>query len=361
MSIEKLLNLESIYGRSYGLALWGNLLGGGLSLILGFLILPLITFEETSWAFKLTLPIFSLFMLIFLLFSAREFARARYIKKIFKSRPYKQQPITPAGAAIEHSAIKEELSILDRVDMIKATDSWQIYDAIFAAYTRTKWGRYKSREIYYTVFEGKLPRPTPHLLFDSKLAKKQQFKYAYAQSQRMSLDGTFDEFFVTYGPKYYGIDILSFITPEIIEMLIAMKKYDVELIDKKLLCYAPLLPPRKLEEFATRCENLQSHLGRNLATYKDDWLSRAERDGAVSNFGRKLLKNPWQLLPYALISGGLFILWLVAGEGDSLSERLFDQSALVLGGICIAASAAIVKGITSNRQAEQDFLAGKNR
>ncbi len=119
--------------------------------------------------------------------------------------------------------------------ILEEDNNSRLYYAIFNFYTQTKYGDYLSKQIYYTVFETQLIRQLPHILLDSKSAKKRQFKYIYLKSQKISVQGHFDDYFDTYAPQTYHIDSLSFITPEVMELLIDAKDCDIEIVNDRLI------------------------------------------------------------------------------------------------------------------------------
>ena len=126
---------------------------------------------------------------------------------------------------------------------------WQTYDMVSDIYRRSGDTRlYKSRQAFYTVFEAKLQRTIPHLVFDSKTAKGRQFRRIYLNTQHLTLDGDFNDYFDAYSPQGYEVDTLSFITPEVIVAMLDMHDCDIEFIEDGLLCYGPLLDEVSLEE-----------------------------------------------------------------------------------------------------------------
>ncbi len=176
--------------------------------------------------------------------------------------------------------------------------NWCIYDLFDAGDIHSS---NKSEPHYYTIFQARLARTLPHVVFDSKQANGSQFKTVYAQTQRLSLEGNFDNYFDMYVPETYNIDTLSFITPEVMEELLAARAYDIELVDNKLFCFGPLTALEDLSEMRQIGLRLQAGLNDNITTYKDDRLTGQARNVDTTVFARALLKNPiFELVPVAI-------------------------------------------------------------
>ena len=187
-----------------------------------------------------------------------------------------------------------ELGEIGQTGLIRTGDNWKLYDIIFNnSQPRIFPGQPNIQQSFYTVFEARLRRPVPHLVFDSKVAKKRQFNRLYVNAQWLPLESGFTDHFEVYGPKHYQLDALSFITPEVLEAMLAMPDRDVEFLDDSLLCYAPLLAANQLDDFQAKCQRLQHHVDNNLQSYRDSWLRRQARgEGGVTDFGKQLLPNP---------------------------------------------------------------------
>ena len=278
-------------------------------------------------------------------------AKVVYVRRLLKGRRYLADD--PARSTyIDKAAVNEELDKVDDVRMIAEGPGWRLYDAVFDVMRHGRHGRYKAAEVYYTVLEADLKKQVPHMLFDSVSAKKKQFKNIYSRAQKLSPGPAFETAFDTYVPKYYQIDALSVITPEVMEAMLAVRDYDIELLDNRLLCYAPLLPAKELENFRLRCLGLQRHLDDNLRAYRDDRV-RPGRRGEVSGFGRQLLKNPFRNLPAAiaaaLILAALGLISILSANPDIIFSRFSLLAAAVL--VATIADMVILKRKNSRREA----------
>lgn len=245
---------------------------------------------------------------------------------------------------VSQSSVNAELKKIDKLTPIAAYKNARLFLATFDFYKGARQSKFLEKHDYYLVLEVQLKRYLPHILFDSKLAKKRQFKSMYLQTQRISVQGPFDDVFDTYVPQTYHIDTLSFITPEVMEALLAARAYDIEIINDKLLLYAPLLDKKEMKVFATKGRALAAHINDNIDTYRDDRLTGAERKTIVTPFARTLLKSP---LIYLLLTGLFATLTaliitcaLVYIDEGGLSILTFDYSlyvyALLIGNGVIA-------------------------
>ena len=204
---------------------------------------------------------------------------------------------------------------------------------------------------YYTVFEVKLRQNVPHLLFDSKVAKKQQFKSAYLSSQKFEEFVGLEKHFNLYSPKHHQIETLKFITPEVIESLIDLKDSDVELVNDSLLCYAPLLEGDQLKDFRRRCLNLQVRLNDNLLPS----YSLSKR--TVSPFASRLLKKPTtNLISFVFASlVGTFVVISASQEGLEIGIMYF----LIVVPLIAPLIFETISTIRQNKKIEDQFLKGE--
>lgn len=350
MLLKRILGTSNTYDRKYGVAFL-------VDFILLFAAAVLIgTFIEKDISAPFFTPLKSALYAIIATYLLRELFQAVNIELLLRRRSYISQPATYIDTKIYKSAVNDELDKVDEARLIEEKRFWKLYDATFNFYRKTKHGRYKSKQAYYTVFEAKLQRTVPHLIFDSKKAKNRQFRYIYLQSQRLSLEGDFDDHFEAYAPQYYQIDALSFITPEVMWAMTEMKGYDVEFIEDSLLCYGPLLSKKELSTFKQKCLHLHKNVNDNLSTYRDNRLQGNSRIHDVTSFGKKLLNNPARYVPMLILSGigsGVVVYLSVKYSWELLTDRI-SLIVLFLFGNSIT---QIVKTVRLNNKLESDFKA----
>ena len=349
--LRSICGIEYVYGRPYGVGILMNA-------VFRLVVLALIVGLSRDFVGLDLSGLFGILFWLLLIFTlGKNTIRVLYVKRLFTKRVWdkKLSPQSKARRMLTKSAIYNEWDENRRVfvdginsDILQIDEEiipndrpvialrekrkadYKLYDVVFDLYRRGRGGRYKAREGYYTVFHAKLQRPVPHLVFDNKKAKGRQFKHIYLDSQRLSLDANFDDYFTTYSPKYHQIETLSFITPEVLEAMIGLKNEDVEFLDDHLFCYAPLLSRPRLVSFRRRCFNLHAKVNDNLRSY--GW-----RQQETASFARRLAKNPLRYLLTTLACGGFVVLvvWLlVFPQGDLVLSPWNVGFAIVLAGPC---------------------------
>ena len=297
----------------------------------------------------------------------RGLARKIAIHKVVKSRNYRGRidlkasgpEASRAGvsvlleeAKIDYSGERSAASF--KAQIIDQGPGWWLYDATSVVYNDKKRA---IAERSYTVFEAKLRQPTPHLVFDSKLAKGRQFRAIYSGSQQLKgvLGDGLDQLFVVYSPIHHTIETLSFITPEVIEAIIGLDDCDIEFVDNSLLCYTSFLPPQSLDSFVSRCQSFHGGVNDNLRLYQPP-------EDAVKPFGRRLLKDYWNTLLAGLlifVLGSSFVVFGVVNWEKRSLEAVVDGGILALSGA--GAFAAGLKTRSDNRRAKEEFLKESGR
>jgi hypothetical protein len=99
-----------------------------------------------------------------------------------------------------------------------------------------------SRENHsFGVFSAQLPKVLPNILLDSKANNYfglGNLPSKYAKSQKFELEGDFVNYFTLYVPEDYERDVLYFLTPELMAILVSVcKDYDIEIVGYELRFY----------------------------------------------------------------------------------------------------------------------------
>ncbi|MDQ2973189.1 MAG: hypothetical protein M3Q79_01750 [bacterium] len=267
--------------------------------------------------------------------------------------------ITPP-AEVSQASINLELNTIDHLRLITAYKNGRLFLATFDFHRRTRSGTYLAKNAYYIVFEIQLKRYLPHVLFDRKNTKRSQFKTIYLKAQRVSVQSGFDDIFDTYAPQTYNIDLLSFITPEVMEALVEVKDADIEIINDKLLLYAPLLDKMELETFANKGLGLAAHINDNIDTYRDDRLLGEERQKNVLPFARTLLKSPRKNLMLVVLFGVATISIIISSIFVQISPTsiLFNEISVIIYISLVVNVIASWKIISANNNALDLYRAG---
>lgn len=292
-TIQKLLFLRRIYSTKTA----GALVTDYVLVFAALVVIMLINLDEGyEWLLVLTWLTWAFL-----------FARSLAALLIARSRLHyvRQQPVNSHNMsnALATTAIMDQLDRYSRMRALADGPNWQIFEVVVDIYRETKYGDYVSRQLYYSVFEGRLSRSVPNVLFDSKHAKGRQFKYMYLQSQRLSLEGGLDDIFTVYAPDFYKIDTLSFVSPEVLLHIQAAKNFDIEIVGDRVFLYGPLLLNTvDVAQLQTLGQQLTAAINDNIDTYADSYLSGANRRTTTTAFARQLLQSPLKPLLYATTS-----------------------------------------------------------
>lgn len=105
-------------------------------------------------------------------------------------------------------------------------------------------GRVEGHEEAYGYLRITLPRRVPHLVLISVARRTLQgyssVGLAFAESQRVRLEGDFDRSFAFYAPDGYGADARYVLTPDFMARLVDhAAAYDLEFVDDELYVYTP--------------------------------------------------------------------------------------------------------------------------
>jgi hypothetical protein len=196
---------------------------------------------------------------------------------------------------------------------------WDYGDFTYTQYRYVKNGEYPNLYVYYGVMATQLPRALPNLFFDSKKARGKQFRFQLSASQKHSLEGDFDRYFVTYFPPDYTIDALSFITPEVMWALRGAADYDIEIVEDRLLLYGPWgNPDKQIPDMAAKITDIKQQLMNNIVTYRDERLPAEQGRLQVAEDGH-VLQGSKIALVILIIAISVWITAAVVGAIIALS------------------------------------------
>lgn len=354
--VYKVFGLDKIYDAKYGAAFFVDaLIVWVVAYVAGSMIFQ---GEIMAGAYPVLVVVVWLAVVMYFL---RETVQAIYVWRRQKSRKYIEIPLTElqtqffsSAAFLNYNTDKMRDS---SVHIIGETDTWRLYDVVFSFYRKLKSGGYKSKKVFYTIFEIKLQRQVTHAVFDSKSARRRQFKPYYLDSQRVSMDVNFDDYFDTYVPQYYHVDALSFLSPEVLDALVQLRDYDFEFVHDRLFCYAPLLPEGQLDTFRDKCLWLHGKVNDNLDTYRDDRLIGEERRHKVTEFGSRLLASPMKYAPMMVLSGAGILGAVIAALYLRSPYILAHQLSMLAVFTFIVSTTKFIKVILTNRRMEREYIA----
>lgn len=165
----------------------------------------------------------------------------------------------------------------------------------------------------------KLPRKVPHVVFDSKannLWGLSSLEMAFAKSQRFTFEGDFNKHFDVYAPQHYGRDVLYFMTPELMALLIDKAgKYDIEAVDDDLFFYGPEFDYKQnaLKNIFNIIETVGGEFSENTQRYADERVGDKNLN-LVSEEGRRLKqKVSWAVWAIVVIYLFFMMLRIISG------------------------------------------------
>lgn len=170
-----------------------------------------------------------------------------------------------------------------------------------------------------------LSRQLPHMVLDAKsnnfLGMMSNLPDTFNRSQRLSLEGDFDNYFSLYAPQQYERDALYVLTPNIMALLIdKAAKFDMEIVDSDLFLYRSMpFQLHKAEEFGSvfgLAASLSKELNEQTDYYADEKIGNRTVN-IVAEPGRRLKKSfSWGLVLVALIYILYFVLNIVGAIND---------------------------------------------
>lgn len=299
--IKNLFGLDSLYDRKVG---WGYLVDIILfTTLLAFAVYFFGNINANNNQRFFVYTVTAVFLAIYVTHYLIIILKAALVWGILRSREYIETKddlmaangknvSKTVGSNMFSSALFEEIANRPHIKLISILENGNIYDIRYDIYKKTNFGNYKAKELYYTVIEYKLRRRLPNIIFDSKKAKGRQFSKVFIGAQNITLEGNFSDVFDVFMPKYYHVDSLSFITPEVMQAMLELPDRDFEIIDESLFCYAPLLNDVELDKNLLVFEKLYKTLDNNLNYYRDERLKYELGKARVTPFAEKLLVSP---------------------------------------------------------------------
>lgn len=166
-----------------------------------------------------------------------------------------------------------------------------------------------------------LPRRVPHMVLIGhghvySAANVLPSTTTLAASQRLRLEGSFDNHFTLLCPKEYERDALQIFTPDLMERLMQVAKgCDVELTGDKIYIYTRMLRldnAKAMDALLGAVEFMADKLLRQTGRYQDERVSHRDQGakGAIASEGQALREafDPWPLVQIGLGIGSLALI-----------------------------------------------------
>jgi hypothetical protein len=186
------------------------------------------------------------------------------------------------------------------------------------AYTKGSGRSQKSYDMGYVRF--KLTRRLPHLVLDAKSNNFLNFTNlsdTFKGTQKVSLEGDFNNYYTLYAPLHYNLDVRYIFTPDVMAALIDHGgDLDLEIVDDEVYIYQSehfdLESPDTYESLLHIVEVFGAELRDQSANYADDRVGHRTAN-LVAEPGRRL-KPGWNWLLLAPL--GMILLGFVQGYGS---------------------------------------------
>lgn len=155
-----------------------------------------------------------------------------------------------------------------------------------------------SRTYTYGVIRCNLSRKLPNVLIDAtsnNFMKRFSNLGGFGSSQKISLEGDFDQFFNVFCPEGYGRDTLYWLTPELMELLKKyMANYDLEVVDNHVYAYSDTtfqFDQQGILSGLQLANWLQAEFEQNTHRYSDERVAAAQQTNQIATPGRRLSRS----------------------------------------------------------------------
>lgn len=146
-----------------------------------------------------------------------------------------------------------------------------------------------------------LARHLPHIILskgqhgNTSTARLGGVPVSVDPSQRLSLEGNFDDYFTLYTPKKYESDALYVFTPDVMQILMeGLANYDCEIIDNNFYIYSDkMFEPytrKGFEEIIRLLDAVKDKIEKQTSLYNDDKINDKSID-EVTEQGQRLQKR----------------------------------------------------------------------
>ena len=156
----------------------------------------------------------------------------------------------------------------------------------------------------------------------------------FRKTQRHSLEGDFDTYFQTYFHEDYTIDNLSFITPDLMQVLKTAMHYDIEIFEDKLYLYSELEDmPAQLLDMERLGTTIRAKLMRNIEHYRDERIDSQIGRNTVSLHGIRLRQAVGVHYARAALYAVVLVIALLIIFETKLSSIAFYAVIIAVGGL----------------------------
>lgn len=165
---------------------------------------------------------------------------------------------------------------------------------------RYETGSGKSRSTHnYGFIRVALSRHLPNMVLDSRrdnFLGISSLPDSIDKSQKLELEGDFNEYFNLYVPKQYERDALYVFTPDVMQAVIQHGQFfDIEIVDDEMYMYTKKLfkleSQQDLEQAIKSIEAIASELRQQTRRYSDERVTENTNGASVAKEGRRLKQS----------------------------------------------------------------------
>lgn len=179
-------------------------------------------------------------------------------------------------------------------------------------------GHGRSRQTHNRGFVRiELDRNLPHIVLDAKsnnfLGRISNLQVGFSGSQRLSLEGDFDNHFSLYAAPQYKTDALYVFTPDVMALMIdKAHAYDIEIIDNNLYLYSGkrinLTDSKQLRELFDVAELLRRRVNKQAMNYADERVGPRELN-VVGDAGARMKTGLSTTTIIAAVAFAVYFIW----------------------------------------------------
>lgn len=201
-----------------------------------------------------------------------------------------------------------------------------------------------------------LPRKLPHILLNSKLDDELlegSLPIKYDNSQRIELEGNFNEFYTVYAPTEYHRDVFYIFTPDVMEALTKLSKpYNIEIVDDTLYLYLlgsfRLDEEHEIREIIGASRTISNEIIHQTKRYKDTNSTDDRAVDTIAPAGRILTPARLQMPIYVLVASIVLMCIPVYTIAQSIGD--VNAIGLVILALSIFTAADLIYSVLEKRK-----------
>lgn len=161
-----------------------------------------------------------------------------------------------------------------------------------------------------SVMKFSINRRMPHVLLSSRQGVSRNYSGVGPDENNLVLEGDFNKYFDVQVPSGYGQDVLYWLTPELMAILIdRASNFDIEIVDNFVYLYAPRylsLSRESIKRGVELARFIEAEIEENTDRYVDHRVENAQTLNIVAEQGRRLKRWGWKEIALTIL---VVVLW----------------------------------------------------